>query len=58
MTKLVAMLIICFVPQPNGTLKEAWRIEQTVTLEHCLVMNQVAAQGGRLGAIIVRCDPR
>jgi hypothetical protein len=53
-TALVAMLIICWVPDA-GELKEAWRIEKQVTLEHCLAMNQVAAGGGRAGAITVRC---
>lgn len=55
MDKLVAMLIVCFVP--NGDeLKEAWRIEKQVTLEHCLQMNQVASGGGRVGVVYVKCS--
>lgn len=55
MTKLVTMLILCFVPTDHGTLSEAWRIEKRVTLEHCLTMNRIASGGGRSGAITVRC---
>jgi len=55
MEKLVAMLIICFVPE-HGKLVEAWRIEKQVTLEHCLFMNQTFSNGGKLGAITVRCS--
>lgn len=54
MTKLVAMLIICWVPR-DGSLVEAWRIEKSVTLEHCLAMNKMASGGGKAGAITVRC---
>ncbi len=55
MSKLVIMTIICFVPDGNN-LKEAWRIEKNVTLEHCLVMNRTFAQGGFLAAVTVRCS--
>lgn len=53
-TKIVAMLITCWVPS-GGQLKEVWRIEKIVKLEHCLEMNKVAAGGGRAGAIVVKC---
>lgn len=54
MSKLVAMIIIAWVPQPGGTLKEVWRIEKTVTLEHCLQMNKTGGAGA-YGAIIITC---
>jgi hypothetical protein len=57
MTGLVAMLITCWVPDGNGALKEAWRIEDTVTLDHCLYMNRVVAVGGPKGAFVVSCRP-
>lgn len=49
------MLAICWAPQKNGTLKEVWRIEDYVTLEHCLTMNKLFSGGGKSGAITVRC---
>jgi hypothetical protein len=49
------MLVICWAPQTDGTLKEAWRIEKTVSLDHCLTMNRVFASGGKAAAITVRC---
>jgi hypothetical protein len=52
--KIVAMLIICWTPE-NGVLKEAWRIEKLVTLDHCLIMNGLFTGGGTQGAITVRC---
>lgn len=57
MTKLVSMLIICWIPQSDASLKEAWRIEKSVSLEHCLAMNRVMSVGGRAAAITVRCAP-
>jgi hypothetical protein len=53
-TKVVVMLIICWMPQKDGTLKEIWRIEKTVTAEHCLTMNQLSG-GGKVAAITVKC---
>lgn len=51
---IVTMLIICWIPQNDGSLKEGWRIQQTVTLEHCLQINQLSS-GGHTAAITVRC---
>lgn len=51
---LVTMIVICSVP--NGkTMKEAWRIEEVVTLEHCLFMNDIFATAGSYGSVTVRC---
>lgn len=48
------MVVICWMP--NGTeIKEAWRIEQQVSIEHCLDMNRMFAQGGKAAVITVRC---
>lgn len=55
MEKIILMLIACMVPGENGTLKEAWRIEKHVTVEHCLKMNQIAAGTGPGAAIVVKC---
>lgn len=54
--KLVTMLMLCFVPTKDGQLREAWRVEQRVTLDHCLRINRVMSGGGRASAITVRCD--
>ena len=54
MEKLVAMVIICSLP--NGHfLKESWRIEKTVTLEHCLIMNKTFSGAGDRASISVKC---
>jgi len=55
MGKLIIMLAIGWVPQHDGTLKEAWRFKKSVPLEHCLTMNQLFSGGGKAGAITVRC---
>lgn len=55
MSKIVLMLIICMVPGLDGNLKEAWRIEEEVSLEHCLTMNQVISGTGPAAAIVVKC---
>lgn len=55
MTKIVLMTITMWMPV-NGQLHEAWRIEEKVTLEHCLMMNEMFAQGGKLAASVVRCE--
>lgn len=55
MREIVTMLMICFIPQRDGTLAESWRFERQITLENCLIMNQIAAQGGKYGVITVRC---
>ena len=54
MNKLIAMLMIGWIPQSDGTLKEAWRLEERVKVEHCLTMTQFAG-GGKYGAITVKC---
>jgi hypothetical protein len=51
----ILMLIICFVPAPNGELREAWRIEQSVPAEVCWKMNQIFSGGGKAAATTVRC---
>ena len=56
LSKIVTMLILGMVPQPDGTLKEVWRIEKQVTLEHCLEMNRISG-AGKYGAIVIICDP-
>lgn len=53
--KTVLMVIICFVPAGRWEIAEAWRIEQKVSLEHCLAMNQVMSGGGKGSAITVKC---
>ena len=55
MKELIVMIIVAWTPQPDGTLKEAWRMESQVPLEHCLIMNHVAGTGGKYGVIIVQC---
>lgn len=52
--KIVLMVIVGWIPLPDGTLKETWRIERKVTLEHCLIMNSFSG-GGKAGAVTVRC---
>lgn len=52
--KLILMTVICFVPN-HGELREAWRFEKRVTIEHCLTMNQLFSGGGKAGAITTRC---
>lgn len=50
----VMMVISCFLP--NGAeLRQAWRIEKEVTLDHCIEMNRIFAQGGKAAVITVRC---
>ena len=56
MVKVVWMVIICIVPGMDGILQEAWRIEQAVSLKHCLTMNRVISGAGLAAAFIVRCD--
>lgn len=56
MLKLVLMVIVAFGPTSNNSLKELWRIEKNVSLEHCLIMNKLFARGGSTGVIIVRCE--
>lgn len=51
----VWMTIICMIPD-GKTMKEAWRIENPATLEHCLIMNKTFSGGGRFGSISVKCD--
>lgn len=51
----VLMLIVCWVPTGEGTLREAWRIEKTASLEHCLTMNNVVGLGGKAGVFLVQC---
>lgn len=58
MDKIITMLILCFVPAKDGTLHEAWHVEQNVTVEHCLIMNRTFAGGGPGGVITVRCGRR
>lgn len=54
----VKMLIVCWVIQ-HGVLVEAWRVDETVSLNNCLKMNRVFSGGGPRGAITVRCgDPK
>jgi hypothetical protein len=56
---IVTMLMICWVPVPQShaapTLKEVWRIEKTMPLDQCLIMNRMASGGGSAAAITVRC---
>jgi len=54
-TTLVIMTATMFLP--NGKeLKQAWQIVETVTLEHCVQMNQLFAQGGPRAVMTVRCE--
>lgn len=55
--EMVLMVIVSFAPQPDGFLKELWRIENLVTVEYCLKMNQTFARGNPSAVFIVRCDP-
>lgn len=42
---------------PNGAeLKQAWQTVEHVTLEHCLQMNEIFAQGGKAAVMTVRCE--
>lgn len=42
---------------PNGSeMKQAWQIQKLVTLEHCLYMNEIFAQGGKTAVVTVRCQ--
>ena len=52
---IVSMLVICWTPQPDGSLKEAWRIEEQAPLGRCLQMQSIFAGGGSASAITVRC---
>lgn len=56
-TTLVLMTATMFLP--NGSeLKQAWQIVDTVTMEHCVQMNEVFAQGGKRAVMTVRCEPQ
>jgi len=59
LSALVTMVMICWVPvaQPHAApmLTEAWRIEKSMPLDQCLIMNRMASGGGRAAAITVRC---
>lgn len=57
MSKLFIMLIVCWVPAGDGTIKEAWHIERAVPLDVCLTMNRIFAQGGPSAVFTVRCAP-
>lgn len=54
-TTLVVMTITMFLPG-GANLKQAWQIVETVTLEHCVQMNQIFAQGGTAAVMTVRCE--
>ena len=52
---VVVMTTTMFLPN-GGELKQSWQIVETTTLEHCVQMNQVFAQGGRKAVMTVRCE--
>lgn len=53
--KEVLMVIVMWLPAGNH-LKEAWRIEKHVSLEHCLQMSDIFNRGGRAAVSTVRCE--
>lgn len=53
---VVLMTVTMFLP--HGTeLKQGWQIVEPATLEHCIKMNEVFAQGGKAAVMTVRCEP-
>lgn len=56
-TTLVIMTATMFLPN-GGELKQAWQIIETTTLEHCVQMNQIFAQGGKAAVMTVRCEAK
>lgn len=58
MTKvvIVTMLVVGFVPEKDGTIKETWRFEKETSQSVCLQMTQLA-QFGKYGGMLVQCKP-
>lgn len=57
MNAAVAVVMTATMFLPNGKeLKQAWQIVENTTLEHCIQMNEVFAQGGKFAMMTVRCE--
>ncbi len=52
--KTIMMMITCWIVQ-NGEIHKAWFIEQEATLQTCLTMNRLFANGGKAAVVTVRC---
>lgn len=53
----IAVIMTATMFLPNGTeLKQTWQIIENTTMQHCMEMNEIFAQGGKNAVMIVRCE--
>lgn len=59
LTVKAAVVMTATMFLPNGVeMKQAWQTVETTTLDHCLFMNGMFAQGGKAAVMTVRCEPK
>lgn len=54
-TTAVLMTVTMYLPD-GAHLKQAWQTQKVTTLDICLQMNEVFAQGGKAAVATVRCE--